>query len=140
MRLLFREFPRSAEGFPIAASLCKMAKLSKVKEVRAYVQSAKVGRSVDQGADCHDVEDEHWINGFPVPIATPMSHHERYSRCGRKAWGINALGSVVVEVEAECGATGVGACSLAPHGRLALYLHAACSINMLFRSIADWPS
>lgn len=86
-----------------------MAKLPKVKEVRAYVQSTKCGGPTDQGADCHDVEDEHWINGFPVPIATPMSHYGRYRRCGRKAWGINALGSVVAEVEAESGATGVGA-------------------------------
>ena len=88
-----------------------MAQLPKVREVRAYVQSDKGGGAAGQGADCHDVEDEHWINGFPTPIATPMSHHSRYSRTGRKAWGINALGSVVVEMEAENGATGVGACS-----------------------------
>ena len=87
-------------------------KLPKVKEIRAYVQSASGGRPLDQGADCHDVEDQHWINGFPVPIATPMSHYEQYRRCGRKAWGINALGSVIVEVEAENGATGVGACAV----------------------------
>ncbi len=27
----------------------------------------------DQGADCHDVADTHWINGHPTPIANPMS-------------------------------------------------------------------
>lgn len=100
-----------------------MATLPKVKEVRAYVQSAPAGGLADQGADCHDVEDEHWINGFPAPIATPMSHHWGYRHCGRKAWGINALGSVVVEVEAECGATGVGVFVrirlYVSHGRLA---------------------
>ena len=59
------------------------------------------------GADCHDVVDEHWINGYPTPVATPMSKYPRYHDY-RKSWGINALGGVVVEVEAEGGVTGVG--------------------------------
>ena len=25
------------------------------------------------GADCHDVDDKHWINGYPQPVANPMS-------------------------------------------------------------------
>ena len=25
------------------------------------------------GADCHDVGDHHWINGYPLPVANPMS-------------------------------------------------------------------
>jgi L-rhamnonate dehydratase len=42
----------------------------------------------DQGADCHDVDDEHWINGHPTPIANPMSGHPQYAAT-RKSWGIN---------------------------------------------------
>ena len=60
------------------------------------------------GADCHDVSDQHWINGHPTPIANPMSSYPRYQQY-RKSWGINALGSVIVEVETEDGTTGVGA-------------------------------
>lgn len=59
------------------------------------------------GADCHDVDDQHWINGHPTPIANPMSTYPRYQQY-RKSWGINALGSVIVEVETEDGTTGVG--------------------------------
>ncbi len=61
------------------------------------------------GADCHDVHDHHWINGHPTPIANPMSPYPRY-QAYRKSWGINALGSVVVEIEDECGTCGVGKC------------------------------
>ena len=63
--------------------------------------------SFSAGADCHDVEDQHWINGYPTPIANPMSVYPRY-QAQRKSWGINALGSVVVEVESEDGTIGVG--------------------------------
>ncbi|EGD79958.1 L-rhamnonate dehydratase [Salpingoeca rosetta] len=76
----------------------------RIKEVRAFVQHKEKG---DQGADCHDVDDEHWINGYPTPIAHPMSSYPLYA-AKRKSWGINALGSVVVEVESEDGQVGVG--------------------------------
>eukprot|EP00760_Papus_ankaliazontas_P013469 PhM_4_TR15741/c0_g1_i1/m.91918/K12661/LRA3, yfaW; L-rhamnonate dehydratase len=76
----------------------------RIKEVRAYTKKAAPG---DQGADCHDVMDTHWINGHPTPIANPMSRYPQYKQY-RKSWGINALGSVVVEVEATDGTTGVG--------------------------------
>lgn len=59
------------------------------------------------GADCHDVDDKHWINGYPTPVANPMTPHPLY-RAQRKLWGINAMGSVVVEVESEDGTIGVG--------------------------------
>merc|ERR1719199_2381817 len=59
----------------------------------------------------------HWINGnLPLgpagqqellPIANPMSVHPMYKR-HRKSWGINAMGSMVVEIEAEDGTCGVG--------------------------------
>eukprot|EP00049_Salpingoeca_infusionum_P018980 m.359599 g.359599 ORF g.359599 m.359599 type:complete len:438 (-) comp18646_c0_seq1:3035-4348(-) len=75
-----------------------------IKEVRALVQHKLEG---DQGADCHDVDDGHWINGHPRPIAHPMSKYPLYA-ARRKSWGINALGSIVVEVEADDGTVGVG--------------------------------
>ena len=37
------------------------------------------------------------INGFPTPIANPMSGYPMYAGT-RKTWGINALGTLVVEV------------------------------------------
>ena len=67
----------------------------RIKSVKAYtISPASDG---DQGADCHDVDDEHWINGFPTPIANPMSRYKQYA-ASRKSWGINALGSLIVEV------------------------------------------
>jgi len=89
----------------------------KIKEVRAYVAGEPDRKQHVQGADCHDVADLHWINGnLPLgdgpnpellPIANPMSGHPAYKR-HRKSWGINALGSMVVEVEAEDGTCGAG--------------------------------
>jgi len=78
--------------------------LPRIKQVRAYIQDKK---KATQGADCHDVVDHHWINGHPTPIANPMSKYPQYAQY-RKDWGINALGSVIVEVEAENGVCGVG--------------------------------
>eukprot|EP00438_Fugacium_kawagutii_P011974 Skav236733 [mRNA] locus=scaffold3352:131646:136362:+ [translate_table: standard] len=85
----------------------------RIFEVRAYVASVPDKKQHVQGADCHDVADQHWINGnLPcdgelLPIANPMSVHPPYKRF-RKSWGINAMGSMVVEVEAEDGTCGVG--------------------------------
>lgn len=53
------------------------------------------------------MKDNHWINGYPTPIANPMSMYPLY-RAQRKSWGINAMGSVVVEVETDNGEVGVG--------------------------------
>jgi len=78
----------------------------KIKQVRAYVKDV-VKQEGQQGADCHDVENEHWINGYPTPIANPMSSYAQY-RGTRKSWGINVLGTMIVEVEADDGTVGVG--------------------------------
>lgn len=57
------------------------------------------------GADYHDQAGrEHWIDG---QIATPMSVYPEY-RATRSSFGLNALGTVVVEVEAADGTVGVG--------------------------------
>ena len=47
----------------------------------------------------------HWI--VDTPIANPSSYQAE-SKGSRKSWGINALGTVVVEVELLSGVTGVG--------------------------------
>lgn len=75
----------------------------RIKALRAFIPD----EPSSQGADCHDVTDEHWINGFPTPIANPMSAYPMYAAT-RKSWGINALGTVIAEVEAEDGTLGYG--------------------------------
>ncbi|KAK6187705.1 hypothetical protein SNE40_005669 [Patella caerulea] len=75
-----------------------------IKALRAYTVQSSSG---DQGADCHDVDDEHWINGAGTPIANPMSGYPQYAET-RKSWGINALGTLIVEVESDDGNIGVG--------------------------------
>ncbi|XP_025086764.1 uncharacterized protein LOC112559644 [Pomacea canaliculata] len=72
----------------------------RIKYVRAYTQTASAAGN--QGADCHDVADDHWIDGGLAPIACPMATYPQY-RASRKSWGINALGTLVVEVEDEEG-------------------------------------
>ncbi len=65
--------------------------------VRAYTVASG-------GGDYHSQAQDHWIVG---EIATPMSRYPAY-RATRSSWGLNALGTVVVEVEAENGAVGFG--------------------------------
>lgn len=80
-----------------------------IKSVKAYTQKSSSGEGATHGADCHDVDDRHWINGsHPRPIANPMSVYSQYAN-SRKSWGINALGTMIVKVEAEDGTIGVGA-------------------------------
>ena len=57
--------------FPASLSCVGTKPWPRIKAVRAYVITAD--ESGDQGADCHDVESDHWINGGLGPIANPMS-------------------------------------------------------------------
>lgn len=54
------------------------------------------------GADYHDRAGEHWITGR---IATPMSAYPAY-REDRRSFGIDVLGTLVIEVEATDGTIG----------------------------------
>ena len=54
------------------------------------------------GADYHDQQGSHWIDDH---IATPMSRYPEY-RQSRRSFGINVLGTLVVEIEAADGTTG----------------------------------
>ena len=74
-----------------------------ISEVRAYVMAAD-----EMGADYHNQTGSHWI--IDLPIANPMSVYEEY-KAKRTSWGINALGTVLVEVELNDGTVGIG-CSI----------------------------
>jgi L-rhamnonate dehydratase len=66
-----------------------------IRQVRAFV--ARGG-----GADYHDQGGGHWIDDH---IATPMSVYPEY-RHSRQSFGINVLGTLVVEIEADDGTVG----------------------------------
>jgi len=74
-----------------------------ISEVRAYVMAPG-----EMGADYHNQTGTHWI--IDLPIANPMSVYEEY-KAKRTSWGINALGTVLVEVELNDGTVGIG-CSI----------------------------
>jgi L-rhamnonate dehydratase len=69
--------------------------LPKIKHVRAFVVRGG-------GADYHDQGEGHWIDDH---IATPMSRYPEY-RQSRQSFGINVLGTLVVEIEADDGTVG----------------------------------
>lgn len=69
--------------------------LPKIRSVRAFV--ARGG-----GADYHDQGAGHWIDDH---IATPMARYPEY-RQSRQSFGINVLGTLVVEIEAVDGTIG----------------------------------
>ncbi len=66
-----------------------------IRQVRAfYVQGG--------GADYHDQARDHWIDDH---ISTPMAKYPAY-RASRQSFGLNVLGTLVVEVEADNGMVG----------------------------------
>lgn len=66
-----------------------------IKQVRAF--TVRGG-----GADYHDQAAGHWIDDH---IATPMARYPEY-RASRRSFGIDVLGTLVVEVEASDGTVG----------------------------------
>jgi L-rhamnonate dehydratase len=66
-----------------------------IRQVRAF--TVRGG-----GADYHDQDGEHWIDDH---IATPMSKYPEY-RVSRRSFGIDVLGTLVVEIEADDGTVG----------------------------------
>jgi L-rhamnonate dehydratase len=70
-----------------------------IKHIRASVMQGGAGGG---GGDCHDQKGFHWIDDH---IATPMARYPDY-RASRRSFGLNVLGSLVVEVEASDGTTG----------------------------------
>ncbi|RAS85709.1 L-rhamnonate dehydratase [Priestia endophytica] len=70
---------------------------SKIVAIRAYVVEGG-------GGDYHDQGQEHWI---VQQVSTPMSIYPEYKET-RTSFGINALKTIVVEVESENGVVGFG--------------------------------
>jgi L-rhamnonate dehydratase len=68
-----------------------------IKAVRAFVVRGG-------GGDYHDQAGGHWIDDH---ISTPMARYPKY-RASRQSFGINVLGTLVVEVEASDGTIGFG--------------------------------
>jgi L-rhamnonate dehydratase len=66
-----------------------------IRQVRAYVTRGG-------GADYHDQAQGHWIDDH---IATPMAKYPAY-RASRQSFGLNLLGTLLVEVEADDGTVG----------------------------------
>ncbi len=69
--------------------------MNRIREVRAYAFRGGGGDYHDQGAS-------HWIDDH---IATPMAKFPEY-RQSRQSFGLNVLGTLVVEVEARNGEVG----------------------------------
>jgi L-rhamnonate dehydratase len=67
----------------------------RITQVRAYTTRGG-------GADYHDQGAGHWIDDH---IATPMAVYPEY-RQSRQSFGINVLGTLVVEIEADDGTVG----------------------------------
>lgn len=72
----------------------------RIADVRAYVPVE--GRA---GGDYHGQSSGHWL--VDTVISTPMSVYPDF-RDNRTSWGIRDLGGVIVEIETEGGATGLG--------------------------------
>lgn len=81
--------------------------LPTIRHVRAFT-----GRG--GGSDYHDQGANHWIDD---PIATPMAKYPAY-RQSRQSFGLNVLGTLVVEIEASDGTVGF---SVTTGGDLALW-------------------
>ncbi len=79
-----------------------------IKHIRAFTVQGG-------GADYHDQQGYHWIDDH---IATPMARYPEY-RQSRRSFGINVLGTLVVEVEASDGSTGF---SVTTAGEIGAYI------------------
>ena len=67
----------------------------RIRQVRAFVVRGG-------GADYHDQAEGHWIDDH---VATPMAKYPEYRR-SRQSFGLNVLGTLVVEIEADDGTVG----------------------------------
>lgn len=85
-----------------------------IKQVRAY--TVRGG-----GADYHDQAGGHWIDG---QIATPMARYPEY-RQTRSSFGLNVLGSLVVEIEATDGTVGFAVTTAGEIGAFIVEKHLA---------------
>lgn len=73
------------------------------------------------GADYHDQDSGHWIDDH---IATPMSVYPEY-RQSRQTFGLNVLGTLVVEIEADDGTIGFSVTTAGELGAFIVEKHLA---------------
>lgn len=85
-----------------------------IAQVRAYTVKG-------QGADYHDQARGHWIDDH---ISTPMSVYPEY-RQSRQSFGINLLGTLVIEVEADDGTVGFAVTTAGEIGAFIVERHLA---------------
>lgn len=85
-----------------------------IRQVRAFTLRGG-------GGDYHDQADGHWIDG---QISTPMSRWPEY-RMTRKSFGIDVLGTLVVEIEASDGTVGFGVTTAGEIGAFIVEKHLA---------------
>lgn len=106
--------------------------MKRIVDLRALVLE-----SDNQGADYHARAGQHWINS--TVIATPMSHHLAYQQT-RKSFGIDVLGSLLVEVEADDGTVGFSVTTggepaaflVEKHFRRFIVGELACNVERMF--------
>ena len=89
--------------------------MPRIRQVRAYTVGA------GGGADYHDQQGYHWIDDH---IATPMSRYPEYAE-SRRTFGLNVLGTLVVEVEADDGTVGFGVTTAGEPGAWIVERHLA---------------
>jgi L-rhamnonate dehydratase len=87
---------------------------NRIRHVRAYTLRGG-------GADYHDQDAGHWIDDH---IATPMSVYPEY-RQSRQSFGLNVLGTLVVEVEADDGTVGFAVTTAGEPGAFIVEKHLA---------------
>ena len=87
----------------------------RIAAVRAYTVSS------GGGADYHDQQGYHWIDDH---IATPMSRYPGYAE-SRRSFGLNVLGTLVVEVQADDGTIGFGVTTAGEPGAWIVERHLA---------------
>lgn len=87
-----------------------------IRAVRAYTV-----RSGHGGADYHDQGPGHWIDDH---IASPMARYPEY-RQSRQSFGLDVLGTLVVEVEADDGTVGFGVTTAGEPGAFIVERHLA---------------
>ena len=89
--------------------------MPKIKAVRAFT----VERG--GGADYHDQGRDHWIDDH---VASPMARYPEY-RASRQSFGLNVLGTLVVEIEADDGTVGFGVTTAGEIGAFIVEKHLA---------------
>uniref|UniRef100_A0A0B7K7N9 Mandelate racemase/muconate lactonizing enzyme C-terminal domain-containing protein n=1 Tax=Bionectria ochroleuca TaxID=29856 RepID=A0A0B7K7N9_BIOOC len=70
-----------------------------IKAIRSFI----IG-GVGSGGDYHNVKGGHWL--IDSDISTPCSRWEQF-RKSRTSWGINVLGSFLIEIESADGTVGI---------------------------------